>query len=174
MEWDFSLQPLADSECVIMQSIDPGKGCSSLPPTFTFWEGGRTFRAGRRRALGGVESSVRQQPWSPSSLQIYLHPSSFNFGVPVPSSLPVLPNSRCVLLRQLLLPDSFPTALSVSQPLDSRLALVMLTAALRLSRWTPGPAAWVPRLVLPLASWENPAKLLTVPQALVSSSVKWE
>lgn len=139
MEWNFSLQPLADSECVIMQPIDPGKGCSSLPPTFTFWEGGRTFGAGRRNALGGVESSVRQQPWSPSSLQIYLHPSSSNFGVPVPSPLPVLPNSRCVLLCQLLLPDSFPTALSVSQPLDSRLATGHGDSrALRWSRKTPG------------------------------------
>ena len=93
----------------------------------------------KEKCPGGVESSVRQQPWSPSSLQIYLHPSSSNFGVPVPSPLPVLPNSRCVLLCQLLLPDSFPTALSVSQPLDSRLATGHGDSrALRLSRKTPG------------------------------------
>ena len=46
---------------------DPRKGCSSLPPTFTFCEGGRKFQAGRANALGGLASSVRQQPCSPPS-----------------------------------------------------------------------------------------------------------
>lgn len=126
---------------------------------------------------GVLESSVRQlDPGLPPVSKFTSTPAFLNFGVPVPSSLPVLPDSTCVLLRQLLYQTAFPQHFLSPSP------------GFKTGHWSWGPqspevkqidrlqvpTAWVPGLVLQLTRWENPAKLLIVPQALVSSSLKWE
>ena len=175
MEWNFSLQPLADSECVIMQPIDPGKGCSSLPPTFTFWEGGRTFGAGRRNALGAWKAPSGSSPGLPPVSKFTSTPALLTLVSLSPALSLSFQTPGVSSYASCFCQTAFPQHFLSPSPWIQDWPLVMVTA----EPWGEAerlqvPTAWVPGLVLPLASWENPAKLLTVPQALVSSSVKWE